>query len=534
MEPEECVTGRYTFAVIGGGIAGVSCVEQILEFDPEASILLISSSPVVKVATQVTRLSKTLEDFIVLEKPLKSFKDVHQSVRVVHGVVAELLPEQHLVITKAGEKFQYKKVCICAGASPKVLFPGWEHVVGIRDTESVAQLAQRISKARKVLLLGNGGIATEFVHEVTGVDIVWAIKDKSISAHFVDPGAAEFFIQSKLSNINASQPGDTASPNISTSCDPCEHVSTSASTSGEGVAVTSVQTTELDSDTTSKNLPSKRRKYTISSILPDSGKESQKQDSFGSALGPDWHQNVNLKGQNLLKNVEILYEKECVGIRTNESTGADMWPVLAELNDGSVIGCDLVVSATGVSPNCSLFKYCEQEIEKGIFTDDAMRTSVKDVYAAGDVCFPNWTWSKHWFQMRLWTQARQMGLYAGKSMFLSAQNELNPDDATEIDLDFCFECFSHVTRFFGFKVVLLGLFNGQGLDKAKQHLLIRCTKNLEYIKLVLEDWRLQGAILIGDTGLEETFENLILNQVDLSSYGEDLLNPDIDIEDYFD
>jgi len=45
---------------------------------------------------------------------------------------------------------------------------------------------------------------------------------------------------------------------------------------------------------------------------------------------------------------------------------------------------------------------------------------------------------------------------------------------------------------------------------------------------------MQGAILIGDTGLEETFENLILNQVDLSSYGEDLLNPDIDIEDYFD
>jgi hypothetical protein len=27
---------------------------------------------------------------------------------------------------------------------------------------------------------------------------------------------------------------------------------------------------------------------------------------------------------------------------------------------------------------------------------------------------------------------------------------------------------------------------------------------------------------------------LILNQLDLSAYGEDLLNPDIDIEDYFD
>lgn len=43
-----------------------------------------------------------------------------------------------------------------------------------------------------------------------------------------------------------------------------------------------------------------------------------------------------------------------------------------------------------------------------------------------------------------------------------------------------------------------------------------------------------GAVLIGETDLEETFENLILNQMDLTSYGEELLNPDIDIEDYFD
>jgi hypothetical protein len=34
--------------------------------------------------------------------------------------------------------------------------------------------------------------------------------------------------------------------------------------------------------------------------------------------------------------------------------------------------------------------------------------------------------------------------------------------------------------------------------------------------------------------MEETFENLILNQLDISRYGENLLNPDIDIDDYFD
>ena len=33
---------------------------------------------------------------------------------------------------------------------------------------------------------------------------------------------------------------------------------------------------------------------------------------------------------------------------------------------------------------------------------------------------------------------------------------------------------------------------------------------------------------------KETFENLILNGMDLSRFGESLLDPDIDIEDYFD
>jgi len=38
-----------------------------------------------------------------------------------------------------------------------------------------------------------------------------------------------------------------------------------------------------------------------------------------------------------------------------------------------------------------------------------MLTSHEDVYAAGDVTTVDWHTSELWFQMRLWTQARQMG-----------------------------------------------------------------------------------------------------------------------------
>ena len=57
---------------------------------------------------------------------------------------------------------------------------------------------------------------------------------------------------------------------------------------------------------------------------------------------------------------------------------------------------------------------------------------------------------------------------------------------------------------------------------------------VEYVKIVIYEGRVQGALFIGETDLEETFENLILNQIDVSPFGENLINPDIDIEDYFD
>ena len=62
----------------------------------------------------------------------------------------------------------------------------------------------------------------------------------------------------------------------------------------------------------------------------------------------------------------------------------------------------------------------------------------------------------------------------------------------------------------------------------------RVTPSIEYVKVVIFNGKIVGALLIGDTGLEEVFENLILNQLDVSGIGIDLLDPSLDLEDYFD
>ena len=53
-------------------------------------------------------------------------------------------------------------------------------------------------------------------YELDDVEVVWAVKDKSISAHYLDAGAAEFFIQTRIKKEVASAVEGTDEQTIET------------------------------------------------------------------------------------------------------------------------------------------------------------------------------------------------------------------------------------------------------------------------------------------------------------------------------
>lgn len=470
---------QFEFVIVGGGIAGVSCAESLSFLCPDKTIAIITATPLIKTVTNLVHLTKNLFKFDVEEKNAKTLSDANPLLTVIYDYVTGLNSTLHSVHLKTGTVIRYKKLCLCSGATPKIIQNNNKNILGIRDTESVKDFEKRITNSSRIVIVGNGGIATELVHELTGVDLIWAIKDEHISATFIDPAAAEFF-QDRL--VPREECCDA--PIV------------------------------------------KRLQFTIEN-------KPSNMESVGAALGPDWHSKFHLSG--MLKTnttVTIEYKTEVESILTPEEASdlKEKWPVYAKLTNGKTYGCDFIVSATGVVP-CVDFKYHDNKtldigLDRGINVDWKMETNLNDVFAAGDVCCAMWDRAPHWFQMRLWTQARQMGTYAAKAMAASLTGE-------QFYQDFCFEFFTHVTKFFGYKVVLLGLYNGQTLGNSYD-VLLRVTRGVEYVKLVLKGGRMQGAVLIGETDLEEMCENLILNQLDLTDFGEDLLNPDIDIEDYFD
>lgn len=473
------------YVVIGGGIAGVSCAQTLrsITSDEKAKVLLLSSSSLVKSVANLNFVTQNLTEFDVVEKDLNELNESFPGIEAKQCSVAKILTEKNCVVSDNGEEIFYTKLCVCTGAKPNIIDKTSPYVIGIRDTNTVAEMENRLKNAKKIVIVGNGGIALELVYGLKSVEVVWVIKDKSIGSTFFDCGAAEFLL-SELHKPKAND-DDVLKP------DP------------------------------------RRAKYTVFNLKTNSS--SIVDVLAGSALGPDWHENAILHGAGT-KSVNIEYESQVEKLEHNaESSG---FPLRVKLTSGKTVDCDFLISATGVTPNTDLFQNiptCRVAGDGGVEVDTNMRViGIDDVYAAGDVCHCSWQKSPQWLQMRLWMQARQMGIFSAQCM---VANHENKDDNT---LDFCFEIFAHSTRFFGYKVVLLGKFNCQDLESEKTQLIVRVTPGKEYVKVVLYEGRMYGAVLVGETDLEETFENLILNGMDLSHFGENLLHPDVELEDYFD
>lgn len=481
---------KSTFVVIGGGIAGVSCAEQLAVHAPEESVLLITASPIVKAATNVIKLRRVMESFDIEERSMSYLEQQYSNIRVLQDVLISLDASSRNAFLKSGRVINYGMICICIGARPQLISKDNPLVFGIRDTETVQTLQNRLGNARLVAVVGNGGIATEFVHEIRGCQVLWVVRENSIGATFFDPGAAQFFLPQLSSEGTASSAKPEQAEDFG----------------------------DLESSS-----------HANQDLLP-----------AGSALGPDWAKGRVLQG-GTQKNVHIEYSCEVRMLLTPAEfkkkgladSSCDFkfvsdWPVYVLLTNDKCFGVDLIVSATGVTPNADTISAPQLDVatDGGIVVDRQMRSSLAGVYAAGDVCTAGWEPAELWFQRRLWTQARQMGHWAGTCM--AAHWSGSPDPLA----DARFDLFSHVTRFFGYRVVLLGVFNGQGLADCRA--LVRVNPGQEYIKLLLHDGRLKGAVLIGDTDLEETCENLLLDQLDLGPLADHLLDPEVDIEDFFD
>ncbi|MGH2372876.1 MAG: NAD(P)/FAD-dependent oxidoreductase [Gemmatimonadales bacterium] len=113
------------------------------------------------------------------------------------------------------------------------------------------------------------------------------------------------------------------------------------------------------------------------------------------------------------------YREQGVELRTGEGL-AGLTPragaVVVKTTSGQELPVDVVVAGLGIQPNVDLAEQAGLRVENGIVVDELLRTSVPDVFAAGDVAnFFNPALGT-WLRVEHEDNANTMGAAAGRAM----------------------------------------------------------------------------------------------------------------------
>lgn len=204
----------------------------------------------------------------------------------------------------------------------------------------------------------------------------------------------------------------------------------------------------------------------------------------------------NRAGVKMQKYIESHGVKFILGTSAEEFTERT-----ARLKNGVNVDFDMLIVAVGVRPNTELVADAGGKVDRGIITDMTQKTSLDDVYAAGD-CTVSYDASSDTNRiLALLPNAYMQGEVAGRNM---AGREFRYVNAIPMN----------AIGFFGLHIISAGSYDGEEY--------VEETENT-YKKLVFRENRLVGYILIGDVKRAGIYTSMIKERIDLGDVDIELL-----------
>lgn len=217
---------------------------------------------------------------------------------------------------------------------------------------------------------------------------------------------------------------------------------------------------------------------------------------------------IDDKGSELIKKwCDSKGVRVLTSTRVNEIAAGGGNRFSLKLSDGSTLDADLVITATGVTPNIEFMKDSGVEIDMGVLVNDALQSSHPDIYAAGDVAQgPDFSFAQnavHAIQPTAAEHARIAALnMAGKSVRYRGSLSMNTVDTM------------------GLLVYSFGKWMGTEKSKQAQKL---DEEKYTYRKLVFEEDVLVGAIIIGHFEHIGVLRGMIQNRIALGEWKDKLM-----------
>jgi len=181
------------------------------------------------------------------------------------------------------------------------------------------------------------------------------------------------------------------------------------------------------------------------------------------------------------------------------------------LDDGRRLKADMIISAAGTKPNLDFIKDPRMKINRGIVADKYMQTSIKDVYAAGDIVESIDAVTGRMSLSPIWPNAVIQGETAGSSM---AGKERPLDSQISMQ---------NASEFREIPMISMGITNPPEGGDCEEYIDYRPIENI-YRKLVIKDNIIIGMIFLGDIRNSGVIGALIKNKTNIRRLKSNLLN----------
>ena len=207
----------------------------------------------------------------------------------------------------------------------------------------------------------------------------------------------------------------------------------------------------------------------------------------------------------LQRQMEEMGFRFFLGAKTKEiAAGKSGLRVLLE--GGQELPADLVLISAGVRPEISLAQALGLPVDKGIKVDDQMYTGLDGIYAAGDPV-------EHRGRFYgIWPASMEQGRIAGANM--AGQEKLYSGTVP-----------SNSLKVVGIDLLAAGEIDPEGKMESA---VVRDEARKIYRKLVLQENRIVGAMLLGDTRGKEEIQKAIQSKKDIASLKKELAKEKFD------
>lgn len=174
--------------------------------------------------------------------------------------------------------------------------------------------------------------------------------------------------------------------------------------------------------------------------------------------------------------------------------------------------CDLMIVAKGVKPNMDLVSRATVQCNRGIVTNSKMRTSVENIYAAGDVAETYDIATGQRSVNALWTCAMQQGRIAGTNM---AGKDKEYDGSVGMNS----------INFPGVDLISFGVVRPKQ-DEGYEVCVDERGGDRIYKKVVLKDGKIKGLVLVNKIDNAGVLLSLLGRKVDVTEFKTELLRDD--------